>query len=163
MAYPTETAHILEFMGYAPFADFEVSIDAGIVTLNWFHVDPKPTDTEVLAQARPWAAYETENQIYREAGIRMASCPTKNTVLFGQEMNIAELLGMDEMLNDVLLPASVKTLNENQTPFHYNAFRHLEEMNALRDSLAIVVANQSNTYLDILAFDITVGWTLPRP
>lgn len=58
MAYSIYTPSILTWKGYVPEDDFIVNVDQGVVTsLDWFHSDPKPTETDIEALEKPWAAY----------------------------------------------------------------------------------------------------------
>jgi hypothetical protein len=48
MAYPLNTAHILEAAGYDPLHDFEARSDNGSLTITWHHADPQPTEQQVI-------------------------------------------------------------------------------------------------------------------
>lgn len=53
MQYPTDTANILAFMGYTD-ADFSVFSANGVISVDWFSSDQKPTPEEVTQQELPW-------------------------------------------------------------------------------------------------------------
>lgn len=72
MSYPDNTSSILMFRGYVPRVDYVVSV-MGTVTLDWSHVDPKPTDTQVNAwgasqEYADWLDRQTDPGDYRVTG-----------------------------------------------------------------------------------------------
>lgn len=52
MSYRADTAGVLMSLGYDPVLDFRVDVaGGGVITLQWLHGDPQPTEAEVDAQA----------------------------------------------------------------------------------------------------------------
>lgn len=50
-------------MGYKPEIDFSASLSDGVVLLDWFHTDPKPTEQDILSNELPWAKSKTLDKI----------------------------------------------------------------------------------------------------
>ena len=71
MSYPGRAAQILRHMGYEPDVDFEASEAGGVVSLDWYHTDPKPTDADVLAQEVPTGRGAVKRSARAEARLRI--------------------------------------------------------------------------------------------
>ena len=160
MAYSIHTPQILEFLGYVVLDDFEWNG----TDLTWFHTDPKPTDAEVLAQEKPWAASVTKEKIYREQEIRSANIDMLSGDKLGFEMPRTVIDILEETYTKILVPAARQAITE-AAPFWWDIKELRNNRNTLLTNLQVWVDDPTKTAQDILDFDVEnwVGWSVARP
>jgi hypothetical protein len=74
MAYSTSTGHVLISMGYESDTDFIASRSGGIITLEWFHTDPKPSEqdiTDIINDVTPLPNGKTYTQSQEPAHVEI--------------------------------------------------------------------------------------------
>ena len=74
MAYSTSTGHVLISMGYESDTDFIASRSGGIITLEWFHADPKPSEqdiTDIVNDVTPLPNGKTYTQSQEPAHVEI--------------------------------------------------------------------------------------------
>ena len=74
MAYSTSTGHVLISMGYESDTDFIASRIGGIITLEWFHTDPKPSEqdiTDIINDVTPLPNGKTYTQSQEPAHVEI--------------------------------------------------------------------------------------------
>jgi hypothetical protein len=74
MAYSISTGHVLISMGYESDTDFIASRSGGIITLEWFHTDPKPSEqdiTDIINDVTPLPNGKTYTQSQEPAHVEI--------------------------------------------------------------------------------------------
>ena len=161
MAYPLNTGSILTFMfpTLNSETDFNVVNKDGVIVLVWnTTLFPMPTDFEVIAQAKPWAASVKTEEIYREQEIR-------STTVWGKEVDRFFFAWIEELYSKILKPASRNAIDATNTPIT-NGLKLLRDNRiTLLNGLQTWVNDPLKTAEDIAAFDVVnwAGWSVARP
>lgn len=167
MAYPNETASILGFMGFDP-ALFEVVMRDGVISIPvWNITNPAtpPTDTEVLAQEKPWAGSVKTEEIYIEQELRSSNILMISDNTLGVPMPRAIIDILEETYLRILLPAARRTITEADTPFWWGMQQLRNNRNTLLSGLQLWLDDPAKTAGDIHTFDVEnwSGWAIDRP
>jgi len=155
MAYQTNTAQILAWL----YPDLDNSVDYrvvsrnGVTSLEWYTVAyAKPTEADIAAQEKPWAASVKRAEINEQQELR-------SVTVVGFRMPQPAFALMEELYVNILLPSSRKAITESDTPLWYGLKQLRDERNQLLAALNGAVACESITAEQILNFDVTRGPT----
>ena len=71
--YSINTSSILKYMGYifGDDQDYETFKRSGIVTLDWYHADPKPSEQDILDNELGWSIKEAKSRVKLEGAKRI--------------------------------------------------------------------------------------------
>ena len=102
MAYQTNTASILQAAGYEPLIDFTATIKAGVVSVDWTHTDPQPSeaqvtawgdDSEVMPNGKTFTQSKEPEHYETSTGIKMAT-DLQSQAAFSNMMTLLNEAGM---------------------------------------------------------------------
>ena len=102
MSYPTQTGSVILAMGYESHTDFIAARAGGIITLEWFHADPKPSEqdiTDIVNDVTPLPSGQTYTQSQEpehyetSTGIKMAT-DLQSQAAFSNMMTLLNEAGM---------------------------------------------------------------------
>lgn len=162
MMYPLNTGLILQwlFPDADPLTAWVVTNTGGVINITlWNLPDPKPTEAEILAQEKPWAASTKQEEIYREQEIRT------RTVMGSTEIPRDIFDFIEEFYTKILIPAARNNITEADTPKTWGLRELRNNRNTLLNGLQAWVDDPAKTAADILSFDVQgwAGWDIPRP
>jgi len=165
------TASILQYLGFQPFSDFNVYDVDGNITIEWLSTAAQPTQAQIDAAAKPWAASVKTEEIYREQEIR-------SKTVYGEEVSRYFFNWIEELYSQILVQSARNNITATNTPITYGLKVLRDARNQLLAALDGAIACANITYDQILAFDVTQpattlhfcgtdyswdGWGYPRP
>lgn len=165
MAYPVYTAQVLLFMGYS-LEDFIVSASGGLIDITqWYHMDPKPTDTDILDNGKEWAGSVKKEEIYREQEIRSYNITVGAGETLGVQLPRTIINLLEETYLKIIKAAARNAIDEVETPIWWGIQQLRNNRNTLLNGLDTWMADPTKTADDILAFDVSGwgGWVIDRP
>ena len=135
--YSTSTPSILMYLGYATLSDFVASLSEGVLTLEWFHLDPQPTEQEI--------ATAEASQAYIDWYAENGGDPVK-TLRKQAETNLSESDRSNVLLRSVIL-TMVDEFNRHsdRTNAILTAIGNANNLGSLQAEVALINAIPART------------------